>query len=381
MLEYWIWFAQLPGLSLRQKLAMLERFSDPQEIYMTEPSVQEDRDLSAARLIVRKCCQKNIQIIPLGDTTYPARLRNISDPPLVLYCAGVLPDMKNRPLIGVVGTRRASTYGSQNARELSRQIADCGGVVVSGGAAGIDAQALEGALDADSATVAVLGCGVDVTYPTTNRRLFMRIVETGCLLSEYPPETKPTPWQFPRRNRIISGMSNGVLVVEAPENSGALITAREAMEQGRDVFVVPGNIGIETCAGSNALLQERAYAVFSGWDIMKEYAPQYPNTVVKKTVQPPDKTVQIKQATLVCDKKDIDNAQARPYSVLVDDHKTPSLTPQEQQLLACMDRAAAPMDEVIASSQLPAATAMSLLTKLALRGLVIHHPGKLVSRK
>ena len=147
---------------------------------------------------------------------------------------------------------------------------------MSGGAAGVDTEAMKGALDAGFPTVGVLGCGVDITYPISNRRFFADVMKNGCLLSEYAPGTGVEKWHFPARNRIISGLSNGVLVVEAPEKSGALNTARHAFTQGRDLFVVPGNLGVDTCAGSNALLRECATAVFSGWAVMKAYADLYP---------------------------------------------------------------------------------------------------------
>ena len=258
MLEHWIWFASLQGISRRQKLQLLERFSDPEALYYADETqtlsqlpdavdnALSEKDLTAARQLVKQCADQHIHVLTYEDAAYPDRLRSIHNPPLVLYYKGRLPDFDLQPVIGVVGTRKASPYGKTNALDMSRELAACGALVVSGGAAGIDTEALKGALDADTAAVAVLGCGVDVVFPASNRKLFEKIVEQGCLLSEYPPGTEPRSWHFPERNRIISGLSNGVLVIEAPAKSGALITAREAMEQGRDVFAVPGNINIST---------------------------------------------------------------------------------------------------------------------------------------
>ena len=401
MLIHWIWYATLSQLSLRQKVGLLEHFSDPEEIFYAQsyshiPQVSDDmakaltnKDLTQAQQVLKHCAEKHISILTFSDTAYPSRLRNIEDPPLVLYYKGVLPDFEGQPLIAVVGTRKASTYGITNARHMAAQIAACGGLVVSGGAYGIDTAAHQGALEAGKQTVAVLGCGADVVYPRSNRRLFAQIEQNGCLLSEYLPGTEPKPWQFPERNRILSGMSSGVLIVEAPERSGALITARKAFEQGRDVFVVPGNIDVATCAGSNALLQDCAAAVFSGWDAVKEYAPQYPGVVENRPIQrqvyneaPTASRLKVAQTTQTpkhADKKDIDNPKSSAYSVL--DNESSQLNQEEKQIVACLNSTPRPVDEVIAQMGMPAGKVLSALTKLALKGVVINHPGRLVSAR
>lgn len=385
MLEYWVWFALVKAMPLRDKLALLETFSDPEEIYNTEPSLQEYRDLKEAQIIVNKCRRLNIEIITMGDIRYPDRLRYIAEPPLVLYCKGVMPEIRQRPLIGVVGTRRATAYGLQAAETVAGQITDCGGIVVSGGAAGIDSGAVKGAVTHGGPVIVVLGCGVDIVYPRTNRRLFMDVEENGCLLSEYPPGTPPLQWQFPQRNRIISGMSEGVLVVEAPEKSGALITARSAVAENRDVYAVPGNIDLPTFEGSNKLLREGAYLVLSGWDAVKNYAARYPETVHESGIKAPKKMDRVAQKVVLPDKKVVDKKDTKPYSGCVDDYKkdgeaVPS-DPEEQLLLSKLDRRAVPIDDVAAEVGQPTASVLRTLTKMAMRGLVTLHPGKLVSRK
>ena len=392
---YWLWYSLLPGISPAKKLDILAHFRDPEEIYLTEDfscvedmtkdelNALGDKDMTKARQVLRDCAQAHISILAYSDTGYPRRLRNIDDPPLVLYYKGILPDFETRPVIGVVGTRKASAYGLTHARKLSQQITACGGLVVSGGAAGVDTLALQGALEAGGQTVAVLGCGADVVYPKSNRYLFEKIEQSGCLISEYLPGTEPFAWQFPRRNRIISGISNGILVVEAPEKSGALITANEALRQGRDVFAVPCNIDVPTGQGSNALLRDGAVAVFSGWDILKEYAPQYPDMVEKREPvlahAPGNQEVEllpkVAQPVLVPDKKDIDNPKATPYSVLEEN----SLTPEEKQVLSCLSEEPCPLDQVIAGLDLPASQVLRILTKLSIKGIVKNHPGRLVS--
>jgi DNA processing protein len=283
----------------------------------------------------------------------------------------------------VVGTRKASTYGLQCAQQIAEQLSP-DAIVVSGGAAGVDTRAMQAAVDAGGIAVAVLGCGVDITYPKTNRKLFMDVMEKGCILSEYPPQTQPLQWHFPARNRIISGLSDGVLVVEAPEKSGALITARDALEQGRDVFAIPGNIDNLSCAGSNSLLNEGATAVFSGEDIFKNYLEAYPQLATRKPKKAKPapasgQSVPTEAPAAPADKKVIDNSQANPYS----DGENKQTVPDgpEAAVLACLTHSPKPMDEVMAMVDLPANTVLSILMKLSVKGQVIQHPGKLVSLK
>ena len=392
MLVHWIWFAALQGISLKQKRKLLAQYADPEELYNEEPEgldptiaqALSDRDLTNARQVEKQCADKQIKILTYWDSEYPDRLRNIHNPPLLLYYKGILPDFDVQPVIGVVGTRKATAYGKNNALDMSREMAACGALVVSGGAAGIDTEALKGAMDADMPVVAVLGCGVDVVFPASNRALFQKIQEKGCLISEYPPGTRPQPWQFPERNRIISGLSDGVLVVEAPAKSGALITAREAMEQGRDVFAVPGNIHMSTCIGSNSLLQEGAMAVFSGWDILKDYAPRYSTVAQREFVwKLPDRQqmtqVANKVRTPTVDKKSIDNSNISAYSV--QDSVDSELDDLSRELLNCLDGEPTPVDEIIARVDAPANEVLGALTRLALMGMVMNHPGRQVSAK
>ncbi len=401
MLIYWVWFAQLTGITASQKLALLQHFHDPEEIYHLQgqiPGISEEaqqalenKDLTEARRILSDCANKGIDLLTLRDEGYPEKLKNTYDPPLVLYVKGVLPQWETLPVIGVVGTRKASPYGLQTAKDFGGQIASCGALVVSGGAAGIDTKAMEGALDAGWPVVGVLGCGVDVAYPASNKQLFARVVEHGCLISEYPPKTAGIAWHFPQRNRIISGMSNGLLVVEAPQKSGALITAKQALELGRDVYVVPGNVGVDSCAGSNALLQDRAVAVLSGWDVVKEYAPLYVGKVSKNRVPPytPGAALKVAQkpsfpGTLseideINRKKDIDKEEKSTYIVL--DRTNCVLSETEEAVLARVPREAMLVDDVIAQLDLPAGTVKSILTKLSLKGLTVSHPGGRISRK
>ena len=394
MLLYWLWFHLLTGLTVSQKRALLEYFHDPEQLYRATESAYRtavqlpeegytalsDKELKNARALAAECSQKRIGIVTIGDSGYPARLRQIPDAPLVLYYRGRLPNWEAYPAIGIVGTRKASGYGLQIAEKMGAQIAACGGMVVSGAADGIDSAAMKQALLQGGPVVGVLGFGADVVYPASSRKLFAQLEEKGCLISEYPPGTPGYKWNFPQRNRLISGISHGVLVVEAPERSGALITARHAMEQGREVFVVPGNINSDTSAGSNNLLREGATAVFEGYDILREYASRFPGQISKAAPKEiPHIPEKVEDVPTKPAKKPIDNREVTQYSVLNSGAGT--LTEEEKTLLSHLTPKIEGVDEVIARSGMETAKALSILTKLSLKGMVKHHPGKCISLK
>lgn len=398
----------------REKYAALEHFHDPEDIFFADPGAYDhvpgiskeaanalrDKNLMPAEQVLSDCARGKIHILTFRDGAYPARLKNIADPPLVLYYKGTLPDFDGLPVIGVVGTRKASLYGMTAAKRLGYQIGRCGGMVVSGAASGIDGAAMQGALTADAPVVGILGCGVDVVYPLSNKGLFADTVRHGCMISEFVPGTPPYKWNFPKRNRIISGISDGVLVVEAPERSGALITARQALEQGRDVFVVPGNIDVSSCAGSNALLRDGATMVTSGWDVVSEYRHLYPDRIQRETapvhltaytdeMEPAHPVIKVAQKAELPHagsenremkkKKVIDNAKTSAYH---DGCKEiPNLNPDEQ---AIMDQLAAGerlVDDVIAATGLPSGKILAALTMLEVKGLVKTLPGRRIAKK
>ena len=211
-----------------------------------------------------------IRIVTLVDEEYPVLLREIDDPPMVLYVRGMLPIDPARSL-AIVGTRRGTRYGKMVAGRFASRLAMKGITVISGLAAGIDAAAHQGALDVGGRTVAVLGCGLDYPYPKRNQPLLAQLVKDGAALSEYPLGTRPAKWTFPQRNRLLAGLSRGVIVVQAPERSGSLITARLALEQGREVFAVPGNITTITSAGTNRLIKDGAKLVETIEDVLVEF--------------------------------------------------------------------------------------------------------------
>ena len=221
------------------------------------------------RAFLRELTSRGLRWVARSDPSYPARLRSIHDPPPGLFVRGTaLLDLLGRPAVAVVGARACSPYGAAVARMLGRDLAAAGVIVVSGLARGVDAEAHRGALDRGS-TVAVLGCGIDRDYPRAHESLAARIAEAGLIVSEYPPGVEPAPWRFPARNRIVAGLTVATVVVEARERSGALITADLALDEGRDVLAVPGEITSELSRGANQLLRLGAVPVTSSADVLE----------------------------------------------------------------------------------------------------------------
>ncbi len=292
-LKYWLWLTNLPGLTNRSRWLLLEHFSSPEDIYYADEGqilpvpgmsaeqvkLLQDKSLRRAEEILAECARKDIFIVTVQDAMYPSRLRNIYDAPLLLYGKGAMPLFDEEAAIAVIGTRKCTPYGVHAAETLGYEMAKQGALIVSGLAEGIDAAAQKGALRAGGFVAGVLGCGVDVVYPASSRRLYEDIASTGVLLSEYPPGSAPEAWHFPARNRIISGLSIAAVVAEAPEGSGALITANAAMEQGRDVFAVPGPIDSPTSRGCNALIRDGAGLVMEAWDVLGGYQVRFPHRI------------------------------------------------------------------------------------------------------
>ncbi len=272
------------GFSPRLLMALLEKFDfDPEAALSVSASEFEVLPGATSRQFIRfrdpahqlsphlfgTIERSDVQILSVRDRNYPASLKQIYDPPaLLMQWGNSLP--ADVPCIGMVGSRRATPYGIAVAERFSRELAEKGCAVISGGAAGIDTASHRGALAGSGGTYAFLGCGIDVDYPRENRDLFAKIRERGALFSEYAPGTQPDPWRFPARNRLISGTSQAIVVVEAPLKSGALLTARDAAEQGRSVLAVPGNIDRISSAGTNLLIRDGAVPALSVDDILYE---------------------------------------------------------------------------------------------------------------
>ena len=288
---YGVWLQQAVGEGSRKVPMLLEYFgsckgvydADEQEIRLSgilgpkELPRFLDTKLDVAEEILHACKRLGYRILTPEDSRYPDRLRNIPDYPAALYICGELPDIDNEVCVAMVGTRRASRYGYTIANAIAKDLAACGVVVISGGARGIDSAAHQGALLSGGKTIAVLGCGINTRYNMENEGLRQVISTSGALVSESPPGSPPMSFHFPIRNRIISALSLGVIVVEAGEKSGSLITANLALEQGKDVFAVPGEINSYQAKGTNRLIFDGATPIESAADVLYEYAVRFPH--------------------------------------------------------------------------------------------------------
>lgn len=282
---YWLWLAEKCGIASKQFGRIIEKYDDPFDVYrLSEDEIEQlegingalraklcEKDLESSYSILKYCKENRVDIISYGDSRYPARLKNIEDAPILLYCLGHFPDFNSALCIGIVGTRKMSEYGKQSAYKIGYELSSAGAIVVSGMALGVDGAAASGALSAGGRTVAVLGCGISVVYPKEHKKLMEEISRKGAVITEYPPTEAPHGHNFPKRNRIISGLCQGVLVVEGAAGSGALITARRAIDQGREVFALPGKIDESNSEGPNELIREGAYPALCSDDILRHY--------------------------------------------------------------------------------------------------------------
>ena len=376
-LKYWLWLTNLPGLSNRSCWQLLEHFDSPEEVYyadeghlrlvdgLSEEQRQrlQDKSLQRAEEILAQCAAKEIFIVTVQDAAYPHRLRSIYDAPVLLYGKGAMPLFDEEAAVAVVGTRKCSPYGVHAAEELGYQLAKQGALLVSGMADGIDAAAMKGALRAGGFVAAILGGGVDVIYPYANRRLYEDVAATGVLLSEYPPGTPAEAWHFPVRNRIISGLSLAAVVVEAPARSGALITARTAMEQGRDVFAVPGPIDSPLSRGCNELIRDGAGLVMDGWDVLAGYQSRFPHRLHTDKGRLPRQTVE------VVDEPETEAVPLPTLPVLDLRRNKEGLTDDQIRIIRVLDtREGKLSDDVAEETGLPVRRVLSALTVLEIDG-------------
>lgn len=383
-LKYWVWLSECEGLSLRSKLLLLEHFASPEDIYFADTEeyllveglgkeqAEKLSNKSMARVdeIMGVCREKSIRIVTMQDAEYPVRLRNIYEPPCLLYVRGKLPAFDEEVALAMVGTRKATPYGIKTAETLGFALASQGALIVSGGAEGIDAAAHRGALRAGGTTVALFAGGVDVPYPAKNEYLFRDIAATGAIISEYPPGTKHEKWRFRPRNRILSGLCLGTIVIEAPEKSGSLITAEQALEQGRDLFAVPGPIDAEMSRGCNRLLSEHAFVAMDSESVLREYRAMYPHKIKEKRVEQPK--------TLGRERSETAEAQPEGETLPVLDLSkgTNGLTDDQLVLVRALKNGPKQVDDLIELTDLPTRRVLSALTVLEIDGYVEQSSGK-----
>ncbi|MDH3973993.1 MAG: DNA-processing protein DprA [Deltaproteobacteria bacterium] len=359
--RYWVALSRIKGVGSKTAKKLLERFSTAKNIFSSaEKDLKEInglREVSISQILtfrdwtgidreLERTGRLGFSILTWQDDNYPLSLLNIYDPPIILYAGG---DYKNLDScnLAIVGSRASSSYGLHAAASFAGRLASSGVTIVSGLARGIDTKAHEGALKAGGKTIAVLGSGLDLIYPAENASLFRRILKNGAVFSEFPLSTPPDPQNFPRRNRIISGLSMGVLVVEASLRSGSLITARCALDQGREVYAVPGNITAARSRGTNSLIKEGARLVEKPEEIMSDLLPG-----------------------LAVNRQKENKRREAAFSLNTD----------EDKLLTLLGNGPLHIDQLIKESTWSSSRLSTLLLNLELMGAIKQHPGKFFSK-
>lgn len=358
---YWIWFMNLEKISTRQKNMLIEHVGSPEIIYSLNSELLEktnilaksdldylkqNKSLEKAHQNAEYLDKNNINLITRNDACFPELLKNIFLPPVGLFAKGDLSLMKRPISIGIVGSRNPTKLGEKYAKGFAQTLASLGVTIISGLAAGIDGQSHWGSIGELGGTIGVLGTGIDICYPRSNQKLFDRMVTEALIVSEFSLGEKPLPYHFPLRNRIISGLSQGVLVIEARRKSGSLITVNHALEQGKNVYVIPGDISGSTWAGGNQLLKEGAKLVTEPKDILEDF-------------------VTISQA------KSVKNSDTIIRAIKLAD-------PQEQLLYELINKGYTTIDELVVYSELPVSQVNSLLTMMEIAEIISIKYGNIV---
>jgi DNA processing protein len=374
-LKYWVALKWVEGVGNVGFKALLEAFGTPQKVFeaplsmikavpgigdKTAPQIKSFKDWKKVEKELEFADRTCVSIVTSQDHLYPSQLLSTYDYPAFLYVKGHLKE--DDVNVAVVGSRTASTYGKFTTERLCRELVLRGITVISGLARGIDSAAHRGALSGKGRTIAVLGCGLDVVYPPENEKLFTEISLQGALISEFPFGTPPNAPNFPARNRIISGISLGVVVVEASEKSGSLITARIALEQGREVFAVPGSIDSSGSRGTNKLIKQGAKLIENVEDILEEILPQV--TRAPKVVKPDQRQKQPDDQQKIL--------TSSPDLVLKETEKT---------VWQVLSQKPVHIDQIITSTGLTAHEVLVILLNLELQGLIEQKPGKTYMRK
>lgn len=422
---YGVWLQLAMGEGSRKVPLLLDYFGSCRTVYESDDVerrlsgllLQPEMDrmantpLDAAVEIMEACRRLQYSVLTPDSDKYPNRLRNIPDYPAALYISGELPDIDDEVCVGMVGTRRASRYGYNAATMLSKDLAACGAIIISGCARGIDTASHQGALIGGGKTIAVLGCGINTRYNMENEGLRKVISTSGALISEYPPGSPPLNYHFPTRNRIISALSLGVIVVEAGAKSGSLITANLALEQGKDIFSVPGEISNMQAKGTNRLIFDGAKPIESAYDVLEEYVTRYPHRlrlenlrnqnsrVYDKNVHPkweredsaqkiPKKSqsepVSMPKAERKSDDVPVDKLQQQPSNECpapVREEYPVGMSENAVKVLKVLDTAPKLLQELIDELSMSASSVMQSITELEIYGAVETLPGKRYKRR
>lgn len=391
--RYWLWLQKAFGEGAHIT-KILDEFGSAEKLYnatiidwkmssaITSKQISklESTSINDIENIIYTCDQNGWSIIDYDDSAYPQRLKQIYNPPAVLYVDGDLPNIDELAVIGVVGTRKPSEYALKVSQIMSRGIAEAGALVISGGALGIDSSAHRGALAAGGKTIAVLGCGLGTDYLRDNQALRAKIRNNGALVTEYSPFTKPSRTTFPMRNRIISGLSVGVLVVEASVKSGSLITANFALEQNRDVYAVPVSVLSTDFAGTNKLIDDGARVATKPQHLIEAYAAEYVTldmsrvrSIEELMYDESDKSANVSNTD---DKLSFDKLEDGRRKLEQRQEAAAKLRGAAKTVFDCLDESYMHIDMIIDNSGLTSSKVMIALTELELSGLVESASGK-----
>ncbi|MEG1834894.1 MAG: DNA-processing protein DprA [Oscillospiraceae bacterium] len=391
--EYWIWLSRTLGEGAKID-DIIGYFGSPSRLYeagkrewilsglLTSKQIYALSKYSPSESanIINLCRTNGWQMITPDDELYPRNLRNICNFPSVLYVWGNVEVLLNEVMISIVGTRKASNYGTRVTGLLSSALSKAGATIVSGGALGIDSMAHMGALNAGGKTIAVLGCGLGTDYLRDNAALRKEISKDGAVISEYPPFTAASRITFPMRNRIISGISLGTVVIEAGEKSGSLITARLALEQGRDVFAVPGDIISSAYTGANKLIKDGAKPVFTASDVLEEYSFMFPNKIdLSKASEPLGQALREMQTeNPIINTPNIKKIVEKPSVVIqnINRELPKDISENAKKVYNSIENSSSHIDEISEKTGLKTADCLSALTELELFSLVSLCEGK-----
>lgn len=386
--KYWLWLASQTNVS--PKAALIAHYGCAEDAFFApsgafthlpglterDAALLEARDLSRVDAILSACHTQGVDVVTMQDADYPARLKAIFAPPMALFVKGSIRGLDEEAAVAVIGTRSATPYGLKMGRRLAHEIASSGGVVVTTLSPGIDEAAARGALLAGGRCVGVLGGA----HPERPNSLYRDIAATGALVSEYPPGTVTQRSFFRERNRIAAGLSSAVAVVEAPEKSGALLFTAEALEQGKEIFAVPGNADAANSAGTNDLLKQGARPATCGWDVLCDFERLYPGLHRSRTVIPEEADTAPKEPTPAVPvkvKKEIDKERPEGYIDLRG--QLSGLSEEQLNIISAIGKGREHIDDIIEATGYPAARVLAQLTVLEIKGFISRGAGKRIS--
>ncbi len=400
-LKHWIWLSLRKGLAGQNAVRLLEHFGTPelahaadQEAYrmvggLSNATIQSlmNKSLDQADVVLGDCERYGIQLLTLQDSIYPERLRAIHQPPMVLYWKGRQIAFDNEAAVGMVGSREATPYGVKCAMKLSADLTRKGALVVTGMAQGIDAACVRGALKVGGPVVSVLAGGIDRVYPSYHKNLYEDVAAVGALISEYPPGTDHIGSHFPIRNRIISGLSVGVIAVESARPSGTLLTVNHALEQNREVFAVPGPIDAPQSEGTNRLIQEGcAKLILEADDVLCEFVDKFPGKLRLgggACLPPEAERQRLEEAAAAAEPRKAPRTREKPTREDQDDlvylrwaDCKEKLTDDQRAVLLAMDGGTVQADDLVERTQIPARRVLSALTLLQIQGYAAEESGK-----